>query len=145
MKRSEALQSLSRDHHKALAIAQRLRRATDAGEAAKEFVEFWKRHGEEHFQVEEQAMLPLWAHLGHVDEAGVARLALDHLRIRSMAIEVEAGTASLERLHELGDQLSSHVRFEERELFVSIERDLSDQDLARLARVVAAAEQARER
>jgi hypothetical protein len=30
MKRSAALASLSRDHHQALVVAQRLRRATDA-------------------------------------------------------------------------------------------------------------------
>ena len=144
MKRSEALRSLSRDHHQALAVAQRLRRAADAGEAAREFTEFWREHGEAHFQVEEQALLPLWEQLGRVDEEGVARLALEHLRIRSMAIEVASGTATLERLHELGEQLSAHVRFEERELFVAIERDLGDEKLGRLARAVAAAERARE-
>jgi hypothetical protein len=64
MKRSEALWSLSRDHHRALSVAQRMRRADDAAEGARAFLEFWKGHGEPHFRVEEEVLLPCWALLG---------------------------------------------------------------------------------
>ena len=50
MKRATALQGLSRDHHQALAVALRLRRA-DAGsatEARRGFLDFWREHGAEH-------------------------------------------------------------------------------------------------
>ena len=43
MKRSEALASLSRDHHQALVVAQKLRRATDgtAPQARETFLAYW--------------------------------------------------------------------------------------------------------
>jgi hypothetical protein len=47
MKRNEALQQLSRDHHRALEVALKLRRATDAeADAVRDrFLEFWREHG----------------------------------------------------------------------------------------------------
>jgi hemerythrin-like domain-containing protein len=141
LKRAEALRSLSRDHHQALFVAQRLRRAEDPVEAAAAFLEFWRAHGAAHFRVEEDVLLPCWALLGTVDEPGAARLSAEHLRIRAAALAVESGHASLEALHELGEQLNDHVRFEERELFRLIEADLGDEELARLAAAVAAAEE----
>jgi hypothetical protein len=60
MKRDEALQQLSRDHHRALEVALKLRRATaaDAVPARDRFMEFWREHGAVHFRVEEDVMLP---------------------------------------------------------------------------------------
>jgi hypothetical protein len=55
MKRSEALASLSRDHHHALVVAQKLRRATDATarQARDAFLTYWTGHGREHFRLEQ--------------------------------------------------------------------------------------------
>ena len=47
---------------------------------------------------------------------------------------------ALDAAHALGEELDAHVRFEERELFPAIERDLDDEALAILARAVAKAE-----
>lgn len=143
MKRHEALQSLSRDHHRALFVAQRMRRAEDARAAAAEFEEFFKGHGQRHFQIEEQVLLPLWARLGAVDRQAAARLADEHLSIRTRALEL-AESPDLEAVHDLGVELDAHVRFEERQLFPAIERDLDDEALAALARAVAEAESAAE-
>jgi hypothetical protein len=43
MKRSDALASLSRDHHQALVVAQKLRQASDATapEARETFLAYW--------------------------------------------------------------------------------------------------------
>jgi hypothetical protein len=56
MKRSDALAPLSRDHHHALEVALRLRRATpeSADDAATRFVAFWYEDGQRHFEIEEQ-------------------------------------------------------------------------------------------
>jgi hemerythrin-like domain-containing protein len=140
VKRSEALASLSRDHHQALAVAVALRRATDADDARARFLEFWEREGAFHFRIEEEVLLPNWARMGSVDAAAAARLAQDHLEIRSAAVALTAEARSLTALHELGEKLSAHVRFEERELFPLIEADLSAPALEDLARVVAEAE-----
>jgi hemerythrin-like domain-containing protein len=141
VKRSHALTPLSHDHHDALVAAQSLRRAADASEAAAAFLSFWRDHGSRHFRVEEEVLLPLWAHLGEVDERAAKRLAREHLRIRTMAIAVAEG-ASLETIHALGEELAAHVRFEERELFPAIEKALEPEALDRLGRAVRDAEQA---
>ena len=140
MKRAEALRSLSRGHHKALLVAQRLRRADNAAEATHAFLEFWEAHGQPHFRIEEEVLLPFWALLGDIDEHAASRLSSEHLSIRSAALAIETTAPSLGQLHELGALLAAHVRFEERRLFALIEEDLGDEQLSRLARAVSEAE-----
>jgi hemerythrin-like domain-containing protein len=142
MKRSEALRSLSRDHHQALVIARDLRRAEELPKAARRFLEFWRQHGEPHFRIEEEVLLPCWALLGTVDAGAAARLAREHLRIRRAAMALESRRASLEQIHDLGEELEAHVRFEERELFPLLEADLDEDQLTDLARAVSEAEAA---
>ncbi|HSD22807.1 MAG TPA: hemerythrin domain-containing protein [Solirubrobacterales bacterium] len=141
MKRSAALKPLSRDHHQALVAAQRLRRAESVAEAAPLFLEFWDEHGRNHFQVEEEVLLPTWAEHGPHDHPAVVRVLTDHVAIRRDAARVRGGEASLEDLHELGGRLDRHVRFEEKELFPLIERTLDEPSQQRLAREVLAAEE----
>ena len=140
MKRSAALVSLSRDHHKALAVAQKMRRASDGAEGAAVFLAFWNDQGQAHFCVEEEVLLPGWAWLGTVDNVAAAQLAREHLEIRTAALAL-AEQPELELVRDLGERLASHVRFEERELFSLIETDLNAADLDRLARAVHEAEQ----
>jgi hypothetical protein len=139
VKRSEALRSLSRDHHKALSVAQKMRRADDGPEAAALFHVYWEQHGKVHFRIEEEVLLPSWAHLGNVNRAAASRLAQEHLEIRVAALEL-AQQPELELVRDLGQRLAEHVRFEERELFGLIEDDLAPPELERLARAVAEAE-----
>ncbi len=140
MKRSEALTSLSHDHHQALFTAMKLRRADDIDEARAVFLGFWNRDGRLHFRVEEEVMLPVWASYGDVDQAGVSRMLGDHLEIRRAALLVESREATLPDMHELGDRINAHVRFEERELFPLIENRLTPVQLERLAGAIAEAE-----
>lgn len=140
MKRSEALRSLSRDHHQALVAARNLRRAEDPTTAARQFLEFWRQSGELHFRVEEEILLPYWALLGTIDDEAAARLAREHLSIRRAATAVERRNPSLEQLHDLGEELGAHVRFEEGELFRLLEADLDEGGLSDLASAVRDAE-----
>lgn len=142
MKRSEALTSLSRDHHAALHIALTLSRADDPDRARDSFLEFWNDDGRLHFRVEEEVMLPVWALYGVPDRDGVSRMLGDHLAIRRAALLVESGQASLPDLHDLGDRIRAHVRFEERELFPLIEDRLEPEQLDHLAGAIAEAEAA---
>ena len=66
MKRTEALVLLSRDHHQALVIAQRLRRAdtATASAARRALLDYWDAHGRIHFQREEELLLPAYAGYG---------------------------------------------------------------------------------
>jgi hemerythrin-like domain-containing protein len=139
VKRSEALQSLSRDHHQALSVALKMRRADDAAEGAAAFAGYWEGHGKIHFRVEEEVLMPIWARLGNVNEAAAARLAREHREIRAAALALTDGP-ELGDVQALGEKLASHVRFEERELFEMIEQDLESHDLETLARAVSEAE-----
>jgi hemerythrin-like domain-containing protein len=123
VRRSAELKQLSRDHHQALYAALGLRRA-DAATASKavvEFLEFWRGHGARHFVIEEAVLLP-----GFVGGGGdardelVARVVTDHVELRARARRLSEDSP-LSDLHELGEALTAHVRFEEDELFPLIE------------------------
>ena len=136
MKRSDALVSLSRDHHQALAIALRLRRATpeSRSEVRTAFLAFWDGHGRRHFELEEDVLVPAYAAHRDPEHPLVLRMFDEHTALRRQADHL-AGDAgvSLDALRELGEQLSAHVRMEERELFPVIEQALPDDDLAAVA------------
>jgi hypothetical protein len=142
MKRDPGLVTLSRDHHQALAVAQKLRRATadTAQEARSAFVAYWEEHGRAHFRLEEEILLPAYA--AHADPYHplVARALCDHVAIRASADALAVDEApDPAMLRELGEGLADHVRLEERELFGLIEAALP---AARLAAVAAALEHA---
>lgn len=141
MKRDPALQPLSRDHHQALFVAQRLRRAEGREAAAAEFLAFWREHGRRHFQVEEEVLFPAWAEreTGY-DEQMVLRALGDHHAVRLAARRAAASRATLEELRELGTRLNAHVRFEEREMFPEIEAALDRDELGALAEEIERAE-----
>jgi hypothetical protein len=139
VKRSEAVRSLSREHHQALTIAQDLHRADDPEPAAARFHAFWRREGALHFRIEEEVLLPIWAVLGTVHAEGAAHLAREHLELRAAGLALgEKSTRAA--IRELREKLAAHVRFEERELFPMIDADLGAANLPRLADAVAAAE-----
>jgi len=143
MKRDPALVSLSRDHHKALAVARKLRRATkDATlEARAEILSYWQTAGRAHFRTEEEVLLPAYAGYGDAHHPLVARALCDHVAIRHRIDELTAdATPAAARLHELGRMLADHVRMEERELFVLIEQALPASQLAAVSRALAQAE-----
>jgi hemerythrin-like domain-containing protein len=138
VKRHDALAALSRDHHHALVVAQRLKRAseTTAADARQAFLEYWRADGQRHFREEEEILLPSYAGHGDPDLPVVARVLIDHVRIRRLADEVATDAPPIAVLHVLGEQLADHVRREERELFPLIERALPETEMARLLRLL---------
>jgi iron-sulfur cluster repair protein YtfE (RIC family) len=144
MKRHPALQPLSRDHHAALVVAQRLRRAAaaDAGAARDAFLAFWHADGAQHFRVEEDVLLPAFARYADPDDERVVRMLLDHVRIRAQAGRLqETAEPVVEDLHTLGAALERHVRLEEREVFPLIESALPPAAAAALVGAIERAEQ----
>jgi hypothetical protein len=145
MKRSAALASLSRDHHQALVVAQRLRRATDATatEAREIFLAYWTGHGRKHFRLEEELLFPAYAGYGDPYDPLVLRALGEHAVIRHRAAVLAATrSASPDALRVLGTELAAHVRLEEREVFPLIERVMPERELAALARALEDAQQA---
>jgi len=119
MKRTAELAPLSRDHHVALEHALRLRRASaeDAATVVAGFLAFLVDAGRAHFAQEEALLAPEVP----ADRADLADRLLDEheeilRRATALGERPEAGAA-----RELGELLSRHVRFEERELFPLLE------------------------
>ncbi len=133
MKRHPALVTLSRDHHHALVIAQRLRRATagTATETARAFLDHWDAEEKLHFRIEEELLLPAYAAHAEPDHPAIIRMLLDHVRIRRDAALL-AGTPPLELLHDLGGRLADHVQLEEHEVFPLIEAAIPESELRAL-------------
>lgn len=139
MKRDSALVSLSRDHHHTLWVALRLRRATPetAAEVRNELIAYWMDHGRVHFRQEEEILLPAYAAHGDPYHPLVARALCDHISIRQAVDGImgdDASTATA--LHDLGQQLYDHVRLEERELFLLIERAMPAAALTEVAQAL---------
>ena len=136
MQRSDALAPLSREHHVALEVALRLRRATPetAHEALGRFRAFWTEHGERHFAVEEEIVVGALPHGNETLTAASERLEREHAQLRRRAASVASG--DVEALNELGRLLRDHVRFEERELFPLVEAALSPDALDALGRAL---------
>jgi hypothetical protein len=110
--------------------ALRLRRAgaDDVARVTARFLAFFVGDGERHFAREEEILLPLVPD-GHAR----ARLLADHEEIRRQARWL-GERPSAARAEHVGDLLTAHARFEERELFPMLEARLSAAELADVGR-----------
>ena len=127
MKRTDALKGLSHQHHQGLFAALKLKRAQPATalEARAAFLDFFEREGAGHFRAEEDLLLPAFARHTQPDDALIVRVLTDHVDLRRRALDLEADTDPAPAvLHELGERLESHIRFEERILFPKLEQTL---------------------
>lgn len=126
MKRTPALAGLSREHHTALVLAQRI--AAGVLSAADLQLRF-ERELAPHFRAEEALLLPLLTAAGATDLAGRTRREHDEMRRLAAAAEQGEGAA----LAAFAALLREHVRFEERALFPEAETRLSAAQLQTLA------------
>ncbi|MGE5493413.1 MAG: hemerythrin domain-containing protein [Actinomycetota bacterium] len=122
MKRLDCLGDLSREHHTALSLALRARRAAAGSEAevaamAAKVRERFTAELEPHFREEERWLLPALAEMGQ--QSLVERTLADHAELARLVEELAAPSA--ETLLAFADGLTAHVRFEERELFPAAE------------------------
>jgi hemerythrin-like domain-containing protein len=143
MKRSEALRTLSHQHHQGLFAALQLKRADreTAADAREAFIDFFEREGARHFRIEEELLLPAFARHAGCDEPAIVRLLTEHVELRRRGQDLEAEADPDEgALRELGERLERHIRFEERVLFPMIEDALPPDELERLAAAIERAE-----
>jgi hemerythrin-like domain-containing protein len=123
MKRSTALQPLSREHHTALTLAKACERAAQSRDenrisaTCQRVIRAFAVELEPHFQVEEQSLLPL---LHEAENQPLAqRTQADHQQLRALLDSLRKN--DIGALDNFGKLLSAHVRFEERELFPALE------------------------
>ena len=143
MKRHPSLRKFSDDHHGGLVQARRLRRAAAGegeppAEVARAFLRFWDEDTSPHFREEEEVLLAVFArHGGDLGSEPIREMVADHAHIRGLVMELgaEAGSGKVDRetLRKIGEQLESHIRLEERQVFPLIEGLLPEQALGEVA------------
>lgn len=141
-KRHETLIPLTHDHHHTLAQSRRLKDVasltdgTAIRRTADDFVNFYLGRIRHHFHEEEELFFaPL------VDREDtrtlIARALIEHLRLhrqlQTLRRSLSAGRLDGELLLEIAEELETHVRFEEQELFPLMERVIPEDDLIDLA------------
>lgn len=129
IKRHEALQDLSRDHHQGLLLCFKIRQGL-AKEVEPERImnycrHFYHTHLVEHFEEEERLVFPV---LGN-DHPMVQKAFEQHRQLNQL---FAADAASIEKLQEIEKELKAHIRFEERELFNKIQQQLPSEKLQQL-------------
>lgn len=137
MKRHPALYTLSHDHHQGLILAQQLKKGApqykgmpSTIEGKKEFtISFYNTELVRHFEDEEKILFP--SSSGRTEEIDrlISEIISEHRRMERLINALE-NTNNLEStMDELGWLLEKHIRKEERELFVEIEKKLSEIEL----------------
>lgn len=123
MKRSPALQPLSRQHHTALVLARACEQAAKANDAellhqtCQRVLNMFDAELAPHFKIEEEQLLPLLQ-----DPATITlrvRTLADHQHLREMLPSIADNDG--QTLARFGTCLYDHVRFEERQLFPVLE------------------------
>lgn len=131
MKRNPILQPLSREHHGALTLAKACERAAMSGDAeqvkltCQRAIRAFADELEAHFRLEEQTLLPLLTR--PETQPLVQRTLDDHRQLR--ALQAGLRLADSAALDSFGKLMAAHVRFEERELFATLETFLPQPEI----------------
>jgi hemerythrin-like domain-containing protein len=136
MLRDKNLVPLSRQHQHALALCVRIDRAApiaDADLAAwqAEVAQLFQSEISFHFAAEEQALFPAAREFAELIPLTEELLA-DHAALRGFFASAEARTMSAADLSAFGQEMSVHIRKEERQLFERMQEVMSEQELALL-------------
>lgn len=146
MKRHEALQDYSRDHHFFLLEAREIRWSLEGGHHGRparhvviSFLRFWKHDGLIHLREEEEILLPRYRTYASSSVAGrhITRIRDEHAWLRAnvetLRRRVDQHVSFEDLLGEIGRHVHDHIRFEERTVFQHMQQVLSDDQLAELA------------
>ena len=124
---------MSWGHQHGLAFARQLKISLEAesgglGELIEQVESFWRKELAPHFRDEEEILFPAASLKNSACQALVKRALDDHRNLcdylQSLRSKLRVGE-SHQVLTEFADLLTSHIRFEERELFPLIETSLS--------------------
>ncbi len=126
IKRHVALQPVSREHHYGLLLSWKIReglkRKIELSRIKKYIDWFWTEHLCKHFEFEEAYVFPI---LGK-EHQFIERALNEHERLKLLFL---ANVADEENLSSIEQELSEHIRFEERILFQEIQNVASKDQL----------------
>jgi len=133
MLRDKSLIPLSHQHQRALALCVRIDRASPVSQAD---LSAWQAEVTQHFQseirihfaAEEQILFPAANKFEELNPL-VGELLADHDVLREYFAQAEARQLSAESLLQFAQQMSAHIRKEERQLFEGVQRLMSPNEL----------------
>ena len=142
MKRDPRLIRLSEEHHHGLAFALRLERELPETDAETgdtklatlygDLLRFWARGLLPHFHTETECLIARLVRHVPDDDERVRRLQRDHLGMEALVARMRDAAGDEERREALatfGELLRTHIRWEERVLFESLQEVLSEAEL----------------
>ncbi|MBT8380346.1 MAG: hemerythrin domain-containing protein [Ignavibacteria bacterium] len=140
IKRHEALQPLSRDHHHGLILAQQLKKRAPQYKGMPATIEekknytvsFYNSDLKEHFWKEEEILFPMVKNRDTAVDALINEILEEHRKIEKIILKFKAVNDFENKLDELGWLLEKHIRKEERSLFGEIENLLTNDELEEL-------------
>lgn len=127
LKRAKELQPLSHDHHQGLLLCWKIRAGFNAQiepKRIKKYADwFYKIHLAPHFELEEKHLFIIL----NTENELVKRALTEHRRLKRLFKQ----TSELEKaLGCIEEELEAHIRFEERVLFVEIQKTATAEQLA---------------
>lgn len=132
IKRHQALQPLSRQHHFGLLFSWKLRKGFSKNIATERLqkyaIWFFENEIKPHFKAEEEFVFPV---LYHENEL-IIRALKEHRRIERLFKDTENPEKSLSQLEE---ELDAHIRFEERVLFNEIQKVATEAQLEKIEEI----------
>lgn len=133
IKRHPAIVTLSKDHHFGLLLAWKIRQglkiSIDAERISNYVLYFFSEDLEKHFKEEEQflfCMLP-------VSDTLRRRAESEHQSIYNLVAAIKEDKQDPALLGQFADELEKHIRFEERDLFNYLQREMKEEDLEAVA------------
>lgn len=132
IKRHEALQPWSREHHQGLLLSWKIKKGFALNvdpQRIKDYCDwFWENHLVSHFETEENYLFPI---LGEENQL-VQQALEEHGQLKAMFEQEEADTDTLSQIESL---LNDHIRFEERVLFNAIQEVATQKEIALLEEI----------
>lgn len=137
MKRHSALVPLSQDHHKALLLAQLIKKnAPDYNGLPKDIIgkmnfakEIYTYELEHHFKDEEEIVFPFLTGKNKDVDNLISEIIDEHSILREKILSLKRNPNLADELDEIGKILDEHVRKEERILFDKAQVLLNDEEL----------------
>ncbi len=137
IKRDKALHILSHDHHHGLILAQLVKKGSpkyknlpETTEGKKDYsIRFYNDELIKHFEDEEKILFPVVN--GKDDEIDnlIEEIITEHKKIKQLINRLDSDEGVENTLDELGNILESHIRKEERDLFMKIQEILTEDEL----------------
>jgi hemerythrin-like domain-containing protein len=140
MLRDKNLVPLSRQHQHALALCVRLDRALQAGEVdgeawSEEIRQIFALEVATHFAAEEKVVFPAAAVFPGLRPV-LEELLAEHVNLRNLFTRATTGTLDVDSLRTFVDQLSSHIRKEERQLFEGLQQVMTADEFTRVGKAL---------